>query len=159
MQVQRERLREGADAALADMLSVGTPQPAVETVIERVEVSVDTLPEVTDTALEEPVPAIAAAPVKRLVICGDRKVWPAVVPALDDDEEVSDEPADRLPTEAAANVIRACWVMGTSVADTARQSTRSTSYVKKVFARLDEQREAEPPKQQWPALVWPEVAS
>ncbi|MEW2083494.1 hypothetical protein [Streptomyces sp. NPDC005283] len=144
VEVQRERLREGADAALADMLSVGTSKPAVETVVERVEVPVVTRPEVTDTPLAEPVPAIAAAPVKRLVICGDRKVWPLVVPAVDDDEEVSDEAGVRLPTDTAANVIRAGWVMGTSVAETARLATRSTSYVKKVFARLDESRDAEP---------------
>ncbi|MFF3326087.1 conjugal transfer protein [Streptomyces sp. NPDC002889] len=215
VEVQRERLRDGADAALLDMLTVASgtdPAPAevtapvttevtveranqptadelrvvsdraknaarveeewrvdpleevtsgraVEAVVERVEVPVDTLPEVTVTApvaLEGP---RTAPPVESLVICGDRQVWPLEVPASDDGEEVSDTLVDRLPAEAAANVIRACWVLGTSVAETARQSTRSTSYVKKVFARLEESRTAEPPKREWPALVWPEVPS
>lgn len=144
VEVQRDRLRDGADAALLDMLSVGTPQPVGETVVERVEVPADTPEEVTVT---EPVAIEQAKPepvVKPLVICGDRKVWPLLVPDLDDDDEVSVEPAKRLPTDAAANVIRACWVLGTSVTETARQSTRSTSYVKKVFARLDESRTADP---------------
>jgi hypothetical protein len=65
---------------------------------------------------------------------------------------------DRLPTEAAANVIRAAWVLGTSVTETARQATRSTSYVKKVFARLEEERTKETPKQERPPLKWGEAS-
>lgn len=93
-----------------------------------------------------------------LVICGDREVFALEVTRRDTDGEVSGDQQERLPADAATNVIRACWVMGISVADTARQATRSTSYVKKVFARLDEARGP----QQMPgqmALVPAEVAS
>ncbi|MFF0076563.1 conjugal transfer protein [Streptomyces sp. NPDC005494] len=141
VQVQRDRLTEGADAALLDMLSVDTPQPAAQVVVERVEVSTDTPDEVTGTqpaAIEQAKPAPAAKP---LVICGDRKVWPLVTPEPDPDDGVPVDADDRLPTEAAANVIRAGWVLGTSATETARQATRSPSYVKKVFARLDEERD------------------
>ncbi|MET8478142.1 hypothetical protein ABZV68_13165 [Streptomyces clavifer] len=142
--VQRTRLVAGADAALLDMLTVDTPQPAAETVVERVEVTSDTPDEVTDTqpaAIEQGTPTPA---VKPLVICGDREVWPLSVPEPDPDDEVSADSDDRLKTEAAANVIRAGWVLGTSVSETARQATRSTSYVKKVFARFEEERGPQP---------------
>jgi hypothetical protein len=89
-------------------------------------------------AIEPPEPAPAVEP---LVICGDRRVWHPEFPAGAEDDEVSGATGDRLPTAAAANVIRAAWVLGTSVTETARQATRSTSYVKKVFARLDEERQ------------------
>ncbi|MDX3235672.1 hypothetical protein PV392_08225 [Streptomyces sp. ME03-5709C] len=178
VEVQRTRLRDGADAALLDMYGtatpaleatvtetvtvaepsttlaehfaeaaeVVTPQVPVETVVERVEVPPVTLPEVTATPPVQPRPAIPAPPAKHLIICGDRKVWHLEPPAIEDEEEVTGSAADRLPTEQAANVIRAAWVLGTSVAETARMATRSTSYVKKVFARLDETRNSEPAK-------------
>ncbi|MFI6123264.1 hypothetical protein ACIBCU_26385 [Streptomyces sp. NPDC051064] len=156
VEVQRERLTEGADAALLNMLTVGTPPhapevfveapqdtpaPAVETVVERVGVPTDTPQEVTDTqpvAIEQAQPAPTTKP---LVICGDRKVWPLAAPDPETDDEVPVDTDDRLPTEAAANVIKAGWVLGTSVTETARQATRSATYVKKVFARLDEERD------------------
>ncbi|MFE4692915.1 hypothetical protein ACFRH6_23045 [Streptomyces sp. NPDC056749] len=49
-------------------------------------------------------------------------------------------PAERLPTDAARIVLESCWAKGTSPADAARLATRSTSYAKKVFARLDDTR-------------------
>jgi hypothetical protein len=136
-----------------------TPPPIVAVEVERPAVSTDTpdrVPAVEDAQPPRALPAPAKSP---LVICGDRQVWPLEVPAAADEEEVSNEQADRLPTEAAANVIRAAWVMGTPVAETARLATRSTSYVKKVFARLEESRPAGPPKQEWPTLEWDQVAS
>ncbi|MEV8307847.1 DUF2637 domain-containing protein [Streptomyces flavidovirens] len=145
--------------ALAGHAETVTAQPMTATVVERAEVPVDTRPVVTDTPPVRQSPAILPAAVSPLVICGDRTVWPLVVPSREDDDEVPHEQADRLPTEAAKNVIRAAWVMGTPVAETARLATRSTSYVKKVFARLEEARTAEPPKQEWPALEWTEVSA
>lgn len=141
VEVQRTRLSDGADAALLDMLTVGTPQPAPQVPVERVEVPTDTPDEVTATepvAIEQPRPAPTP---NRLVICGDRKVWPLAPRHPEDDDEVPVEAGDRLPTDVAANVLRAGWVLGTSVTETARQSTRSVSYVKKVFARLDEEQQ------------------
>jgi len=130
--------REAATVAeLADTLA-----PAVEVQVDHPGVPTATPVEVTATepvAIEPPEPGPAVEP---LVICGDRQVWHPEFPARDEDDEVTGATLDRLPTEAAANVIRAAWVMGTSVTETARQATRSTSYVKKVFARLDEERQA-----------------
>ncbi|MFD8915651.1 hypothetical protein [Streptomyces sp. NPDC059575] len=37
-------------------------------------------------------------------------------------------------------VLESCWARGTPAATAARLATRSTSYARKVFARLDEQR-------------------
>ncbi|WP_432004582.1 conjugal transfer protein [Streptomyces parvus] len=139
VQVQRDRLTDGANAALLDMLSVDTPQPAIETTFERVEVTTGTPEEVTATPTPELEPAPAAPEVKPLVICGDRRVWHLETPDVEEDDEVTADSDERLPAEAAANVIRAGFVLGTSVAETARQATRSTSYVKKVFARLEEE--------------------
>ncbi|MER6557213.1 DUF2637 domain-containing protein [Streptomyces sp. NPDC001027] len=118
-----------------------TLAPMVEVAVDRPEVPTVTPVEVTaaePVAIEPPEPAPAIEP---LVICGDRRVWHPVFPSRDEDDEVTGPTDDRLPTAAAANVIRAAWVMGTSVTETARQATRSTSYVKKVFARLDEERQ------------------
>ncbi|MGI5053173.1 protein spdB [Streptomyces sp. JAC18] len=58
-----------------------------------------------------------------------------------DDEE--DSPADRLPTIEAQNRIRVSWVMGHSLSEAARLSTRSRSYCQKVYARLDAQKSGE----------------
>ncbi|MFJ1808527.1 MULTISPECIES: DUF2637 domain-containing protein [unclassified Streptomyces] len=119
-----------------------TDAPVVVVEVDRPEVPTVTPVEVTATepvAIAPPEPAPAVEP---LVICGDRRVWHPEFPARDEDDEVTGATVDRLPTEAAANVIRAAWLTGTPVAETARQATRSTSYVKKVFARLDEERQA-----------------
>ncbi|MGW2617367.1 DUF2637 domain-containing protein [Streptomyces sp. NPDC001500] len=118
-----------------------TDVPVVEVEVDRPEVPTVTPDEVTATepvAIAQPEPAPVVEP---LVICGDRRVWHPEFPSRDEDDEVSVAAVDRLPTEAAANVIRAAWLTGTSVTETARQATRSTSYVKKVFARLDEERQ------------------
>lgn len=119
-------------------------------------------PEVTAevTLTEAPErPALAPAPsVEPLVICGDREAWPLVVTPRDTGEEVSDEVSERLPADAALAVIEKCHVRGTSVAEAARVSTRSTSYVKKVFGRLDDARGPQPMPGQL-ALVAEEVSA
>ncbi|WP_216587534.1 DUF2637 domain-containing protein [Streptomyces brasiliscabiei] len=131
-----QALAERAEAEQPD-----TVVPVGEVEVDRPEVPTGTPVEVTaaePVAIEPPEPAPAVEP---LVICGDRRVWHPEFPAPDEDDEVPGTTGDRLPTAAAANVIRAAWVTGTSVTETARQATRSTSYVKKVFARLDEERQ------------------
>lgn len=88
------------------------------------------------------------------VICGAHQVWnlgttPRVVA-----EEVAAEPrseagaedapdATRLPTEAAAAVIRDGWRTGASVAETARRATRSEAFVRRTYRALDDDRGAQ----------------
>lgn len=145
--------------ALAGAAVEDTPAPAAVTFIERAEVSPDTTPGVSAPLAVTPVPAIAALPVKPLVICGDRMLWDPPLPTRDEDDEVTAATTDRLPAGTAANVIRAAWVTGLPVTETARRATRSTSYVKKVFAQLDSKATGKPPKREWAPLVWPEVPS
>lgn len=136
MRQAHQALTGHAEADQAD-----TDAPVVVVEVDRPKVPTATPVEVTaaePVAIAPPEPAPAVEP---LVICGDRRVWHPAFPTREEDDEVSGATLDRLPTEAAANVIRAAWVMGTSVTETARQATRSTSYVKKVFARLDEERQ------------------
>ncbi|MFE2498599.1 hypothetical protein [Streptomyces scopuliridis] len=121
-----------------------TPLPASEPLPHPVEGASAVAPEVTAAASPSPEPSSGSGEASPLVICGDRRVWPLAVPSPETGEEVTSEPGERLPTEAAANVIRACWVTGTPVTETARQATRSTSYVKKVFARLEDERGTQP---------------
>ncbi|MEE1773232.1 hypothetical protein PUR34_34980 [Streptomyces sp. JV185] len=104
----------------------------------------NTVPEVTGTPLPVPAQPVAPAMPSALVICGDQRVWSLAVPSPEVDEEVTGDEGGRLPTGAAATVIRACWMTGTSIADAARQATRSTSYVKKVFARMEADRGPQP---------------
>ncbi|WP_344276970.1 conjugal transfer protein [Streptomyces hebeiensis] len=145
LDVQRDRITDGADAALAAMFGTAVPSlPAAEPMPHPTEGVPDGTPEVTADASARPGPSSEAEAVSPLVICGDRRVWPLAVPSSDTEEEVTGGPGERLPTEAAANVIRACWVTGTPVTETARQATRSTSYVKKVFARLEDERGPQP---------------
>ncbi|MFF1338138.1 hypothetical protein ACFVYT_09525 [Streptomyces sp. NPDC058290] len=78
-----------------------------------------------------------------LVICGDRQVFhPAFPRTTAPVHQAELEPA-RLSAEEAANVIRACWVQGKSLPEAARLSTRSTSYVHKLYQRLNEERQAQ----------------
>lgn len=142
-----------ADAAQEDTLA-----PVIEFEIDRPEVPPVTALEVTGADPTPPLPELTAGSATPLVICGDRRVWHPEFPSRGGDDEVSGAMGDRLPTEAAANVIRAAWVMGTSVTETARQATRSTSYVKKVFARLEEERTKDLPEREWPPLKWGETA-
>ncbi|WP_327386672.1 hypothetical protein [Streptomyces sp. NBC_01207] len=121
-------------------------QALVDTVVDEV----DTTPAPTRST-----PATGTAPVKAptepvlapqsrtsLVICGDRQVFhPAFPLASTRVPRVELEPA-RLSAEEAANVIRACWVQGKNLPEAARLSTRSTSYVHKLYQRLNDDRQA-----------------
>lgn len=81
-------------------------------------------------------PAVEAAPdAGPLVICGAQRVFDLDVPPA---SGVDGGQARRLDAGQAASVIRAAWVNGTSVREAARLSTRSASYVSKVYARLSE---------------------
>lgn len=79
-------------------------------------------------------PAIESADTKRpvLEICGG-----TLLPV----PEIPERP--RLSTEEAENQIRVAWAMGRSIREAARLSTRSPSFVQKVYARLDATRDAD----------------
>ncbi|MFE1872874.1 hypothetical protein ACFW9N_18505 [Streptomyces sp. NPDC059496] len=118
----------------------------VDTVVDEV----DTTPAPTSStpnpgtapvnAATEPVPGAWSR--ASLVICGDRQVFhPAFPLASTRVPRAELEPA-RLSAEEAANVIRACWVQGKNLPEAARLSTRSTSYVHKLYQRLNDDRQA-----------------
>lgn len=86
-----------------------------------------------------PEPAPAAVEPSPLVICGDHKLFSLTVPPASTRDEVGHGEAEKLPAQQALNVIRTCWVMGDSIPEAARKSTRSTSYVHKVYSRLRDQ--------------------
>ncbi|MEU8832771.1 hypothetical protein [Streptomyces sp900116325] len=44
----------------------------------------------------------------------------------------------KLPADEAARIIRECWVEGVTIPAAAVRSTRSTSYVHKVYKQLEE---------------------
>ncbi|WJY37900.1 hypothetical protein QT196_11715 [Streptomyces sp. P9-2B-2] len=79
-----------------------------------------------------------ALPVRQpsLVICGDQAVYALTVPPASASGDEEEPEAEKLPADEALNVIRACWAMGETIAEAARKSTRSTSYVHKVYQRL-----------------------
>ncbi|MER5481876.1 hypothetical protein ABT024_01485 [Streptomyces sp. NPDC002812] len=100
-----------------------------------------------------PAPSPAAAPavtadvrrrVEPLVICGGGLAFHPAFPRTSTPvHQVEREPL-RLSADDAANVIRACWVQGKSLPEAARLSTRSTSYVHKLYQRLNDDRAALP---------------
>ncbi|MCC3653228.1 DUF2637 domain-containing protein [Streptomyces sp. S07_1.15] len=96
--------------------------------------------EVTLEVTPEPRRELAPAAAEPLVICGGRETFTPAVPPREVDAEV-DTPTDRLPADEAMNRIRAAWVVGKSVTEAAELSTRSRSYVHKVYGRLDEERQ------------------
>ncbi|MFJ8717978.1 hypothetical protein ACIRD9_33220 [Streptomyces violaceus] len=108
---------------------------------------VDTPPDRVDAPVPSPVftpsaPA-AATPSARpfparsaLVICGAQQVFTPAVPARPESSGEGGQEVERLSTEHALSVIRACWAMGDSIRTAARKSTRSPSYVQSVYARL-----------------------
>lgn len=79
-----------------------------------------------------------------LVICGGRQVFHPAFPLGSTRFHRGEQEPARLTADEAANVIRACWVQGTSIPEAARLSTRSTSYVHKLYQRLNESHR-EPP--------------
>ncbi|MFD8415559.1 hypothetical protein ACFV2Q_27995 [Streptomyces sp. NPDC059650] len=71
-----------------------------------------------------------------LVICGDQRVYPLTVPRASTVVPLHPEPVAKLPAEDAKRIIRACWENGESIGKAALKSTRSTSYVHKVYTQL-----------------------
>lgn len=76
-----------------------------------------------------------------LVICGDRQVFDPAFPFTSTPVHRRELEPARLSAEEAANVIRACWVQGKTLPEAARLSTRSTSYVHKLYQRLNDDRQ------------------
>ncbi|MFJ7196113.1 MULTISPECIES: hypothetical protein [unclassified Streptomyces] len=129
--------------AILDRIAVLRDQ--VDAVVERVE-DPTVHPESTapsPTAVPEPPgPAPALEPVATLpVICGAQQVYPLTVPPPSTPGDDEPQAEDRLGAEEAAEVIRQCYIDGDTIAEAALKSTRSTSYVHKVYGRL-----ANPPK-------------
>ncbi|KJY17397.1 hypothetical protein VR46_44905, partial [Streptomyces sp. NRRL S-444] len=98
-----------------------------------------------------PGPAVADVPTEPeagrpyrapLVICGDRQVFHPAFPRTSTPVHRAELEPVRLSAEEAANVIRACWVQGKTLPEAARLSTRSTSYVHKLYQRLNDERQA-----------------
>lgn len=114
--VYRRRMAEALEAR-----AVPTGNTEADTV------TVDPVPQVSPT----PRPELPPAPAKDLVICGGHFEIPAV------------PPRPRLSTEDATQAIEQAWRDGLSVRQAARVSTRSASYVQRVYARLDETRPIE----------------
>ncbi|MGH3309742.1 MAG: hypothetical protein ACRDP3_04015 [Streptomyces sp.] len=162
VEVQRTRIREGADAALVDMFGVTPAVPELPAVVAEVstEQAVIEAPKVDSAPLPTldtpPAVEVEAAPVEPepelQVICGAGQVHTPPMPEDEAGDEVdTDTPPEvdsgespRLSTENAKNVIRVCWVMGDSIGDAARKATRSRSYVQRVYARLDEMQGKQP---------------
>lgn len=82
-------------------------------------------------------PPAVAAPVSPLVICGACQVFPLTIPPASTSDPVSGQEASKLGTEEAARVIQDCWVEGVTIPAAAVRSTRSTSYVHKVYKQLE----------------------
>lgn len=102
----------------------------------------------TSTPPAQPAPvAPVPEPVTRpeLVICGDRQVYALTVPPASTPDPEDAHEAFKLPSTEALNVIRTCWESGETIAEAARKSTRSTSYVHKVYQRLKETEETSTP--------------
>ncbi|MGK3106246.1 hypothetical protein [Streptomyces sp. WAC05858] len=103
------------------------------------------VPPVSTPVTAPPAPAPAPAPVPAavepspLVICGDRRVYGLTVPPVSTSAEDEAAETEKLPADEALNIIRTCWVMGETIAEAARKSTRSTSYVHKIYQRLRDQ--------------------
>ncbi|MER5462003.1 hypothetical protein ABT010_15190 [Streptomyces sp. NPDC002668] len=73
---------------------------------------------------------------RQLVICGGGAVFPLTIPSASTPDGSGPEGGHRLSTEEAAEVIRQCYEDGDTIAEAAVKSTRSTSYVHKVYGRL-----------------------
>ncbi|MFD0444680.1 hypothetical protein ACFQ10_23030 [Streptomyces indonesiensis] len=66
-------------------------------------------------------------------------MYELTVPPVSTSAEDDAAETEKLPADEALNVIRTCWVMGETITEAARKSTRSTSYVHKVYQRLRDQ--------------------
>lgn len=122
----------------------------LQTLVDAEAKEVDAAP-VHQTSTPPPAPAAALAAttdvrrrVEPLVICGGGLVFHPSFPRTSTSFHHVDREPLRLSADDAANVIRACWVQGKSLPEAARLSTRSTSYVHKLYQRLNEDRAALP---------------
>lgn len=125
--------------AILDRIAVLRDQ--VDTVVERVEappVHPASTPASTPPAVTAPAaPAVAGRTVSPLVICGGHRVFPSPFPTSTQGGGTARE-AVKLPADEAARIIRECWVEGVTIPAAAVRSTRSTSYVHKVYKQLEE---------------------
>lgn len=124
--------------AILDRIAVLRDQ--VDTVVERVEaptVHPASTPTLTPAPAGQPGTVARPAPVAdRLVICGAQRVYPLAVPPASTPDDEEQQNGSRLSTEEAAEVIRQCFEDGDTISEAAVKSTRSTSYVHKVYGRL-----------------------
>lgn len=126
--VQRERLTQGADAALQGMFGAPVDTPALPPGDPDVKVHTE-LP-----AVEPDLP----------VICGanlDANLLPAVEHVDEDEQEA---PAERLSAAEAKAVLIQSWKDGLSTREAGRLATRSSTYAAKVFRELDTTRQQTP---------------
>ncbi|MFJ5553140.1 hypothetical protein [Streptomyces sp. NPDC093225] len=112
---------------------VDTPAPRVE--------ATPVHPTVARASTAPPAYAATAAPTgagsgSLLVICGDRRVYPLAIPRTSTVVPLHAELVEKLPSDEAKRIIRECWEDGVSIGKAARKSTRSTSYVHKVYTQL-----------------------
>ncbi|MFE3215195.1 hypothetical protein [Streptomyces antimycoticus] len=127
-------------AILGKIAELGTQVDVVNVPVESTPVPPVSTPTTAPSA-PTPAPAPVPAAVERspLVICGDRRVYALTVPPVSTSVEDDAAQTEKLPADEALNVIRTCWVMGETIAEAARKSTRSTSYVHKIYQRLRDQ--------------------
>ncbi|MEU4891935.1 hypothetical protein AB0B12_23905 [Streptomyces sp. NPDC044780] len=98
-----------------------------------------TAPPVPTPVPPAPAPVPAAVEPSPLVICGDSRVYDLTVPPVSTSAEGETAETEKLSAEEALRVIRTCWMKGETITEAARKSTRSTSYVHKVYQRLRDQ--------------------
>lgn len=123
--------------AILDRIAVLRDQ--VDTVVEPVEappIHPASTPASTPPALTTP--AVVSRKVSPLVICGGHRVFPLTVPPASTQGGGNGREAVKLLTDEAAWIIRECWVKGVTIPAAAVRSTRSTSYVHKVYKQLEE---------------------
>ncbi|MCC3652716.1 hypothetical protein LIX60_14845 [Streptomyces sp. S07_1.15] len=142
----RRHAADLATIALPSPWETGRTQVDAEVTVERADGSgepAEVDAEVNNEVTPGPRPELAPAPAEPLVICGGHTAFTPAVPPREVDTEVNNEvdtPAGRLSADEAMNRIRVAWTLGKPVTEAAELSTRSRSYVHKVYARLDEER-------------------
>lgn len=110
-----------------------------ETPVDSTPVHPATVPVSTpSTAAPVTAPEPVAVKAEPLVICGGDGVYAPVVPPASTPDPEDDPAVYKLPADEALNEIRMCWERGETISQAAVKSTRSTSYVHKVYKRLNE---------------------
>lgn len=130
--VQRERLTEGADAALQGMFGAPVDTPALPPVDDGVKVH--------DQVHTEAPAAVPGLP----VICS-ANLGANLLPTVEHvDESEQETPTERLDAAEAKAVLIQAWKDGLSTREAGRLSTRSSTYAAKVFRELDTTRTQTP---------------